>query len=43
MVVNVIKDYLNKIARNSMIAPSETTIQAIPVRESTVRSRPNPS
>jgi hypothetical protein len=36
LVVNVVKDYLNKIARNSTIAPSEATIPAIPVRESTV-------
>ncbi|KIM83838.1 hypothetical protein PILCRDRAFT_818865 [Piloderma croceum F 1598] len=35
LVVNVVKDYLNKIARTSM-APSEGTIPAIPVRESTV-------
>jgi hypothetical protein len=36
LVVTVVKDYLNKIARNSTIAPSEATIPAIPVRESTV-------
>jgi len=35
LVVNVVKDYLNKLARNSVIAPSETTIPAVPVREST--------
>jgi len=35
LVVTVVKDYLNKIARNSTIAPSEATIPAIPVREST--------
>ncbi|KAF7978349.1 hypothetical protein HWV62_36127 [Athelia sp. TMB] len=37
LVVNVVKDYLNKLARNSMAAPSEpSTIPAIiPIREST--------
>jgi len=36
LVVTVVKDYLNKLARNSTMAPSEGTIPAIPVRESTV-------
>jgi len=37
LVVNVVKDYLNKLARNSMAAPSEpsTIPTMIPVREST--------
>ena len=39
LVVTVVKDYLNKLARNSTMAPSEGTIPAIPVRESTVSIR----